>query len=271
MNHFKAYLQSKNLSNASITAYCLAVLAFKDFIQKQDIHIDKKDILAYLEHLQKRGLANRSRAAALGSIKHYCSYLYQTGALTHNPAVFIKIRGVKKRILYKILSLEEKQEFLDNYQVLYPNEIKQALLLSFVIYQGIRKREWETLKISDINHTKATVFIPEGRTAAARTLPLEALQVGLLYRYLHQYNPVEKLFDPPPQQCKWHKNLREVYPKFHSLKQIRASVITRWIQAVGLRKAQYMAGHRYISSTENYLQNDLQSLKDDINTFHPLS
>jgi hypothetical protein len=32
---------------------------------------------------------------------------------------------------------------------------------------------------------------------------------------------------------------------------------------------QYMAGHRYVSSTENYLVNDIEDLQDDITKYHP--
>jgi len=53
-------------------------------------------------------------------------------------------------------------------------------------------------------------------------------------------------------------------------KQIRASVITKWLKQYNLREAQYLAGHRYISTTESYLQNDVEGLIEEINQFHPL-
>lgn len=36
------------------------------------------------------------------------------------------------------------------------------------------------------------------------------------------------------------------------------------------REVQYRAGHRYVSSTENYLVNDLEDLQEDINKYHPI-
>jgi len=35
-------------------------------------------------------------------------------------------------------------------------------------------------------------------------------------------------------------------------KQLRASVIVKWLRSYNLRQVQYLAGHRYISSTEAY-------------------
>jgi len=46
-------------------------------------------------------------------------------------------------------------------------------------------------------------------------------------------------------------------------------VITHWLKLHNLRKVQYMAGHRYISSTESYKANNLDGLKEDIAKFHP--
>lgn len=53
-------------------------------------------------------------------------------------------------------------------------------------------------------------------------------------------------------------------------KQLRASVIVKWLKMYNLREVQYMAGHRYISATEAYRQNELEGLAEEVNQFHPL-
>ncbi|HTE29663.1 MAG TPA: hypothetical protein VK666_04765 [Chryseolinea sp.] len=37
-----------------------------------------------------------------------------------------------------------------------------------------------------------------------------------------------------------------------------------------LRKVQYLAGHRYISSTEAYQQSEMEGRAEEVNKFHPL-
>jgi integrase/recombinase XerD len=37
-----------------------------------------------------------------------------------------------------------------------------------------------------------------------------------------------------------------------------------------LREAQHRSGHRYVSSTEAYLVNDLEGLAEDVAKFHPI-
>ena len=63
----------------------------------------------------------------------------------------------------------------------------------------------------------------------------------------------------------------------NNAKQIQASAITKWLNTPAstpgwhkLREVQYLAGHHYISSTESYLQNDMEELIEEINLYHPL-
>jgi site-specific recombinase XerD len=66
------------------------------------------------------------------------------------------------------------------------------------------------------------------------------------------------------------KHLRQINHAVKNLDQIRASVITHWVKVYDLRKAQYMAGHRHVSSTEEYKQQVLDELQADVKKFHPL-
>jgi site-specific recombinase XerD len=65
--------------------------------------------------------------------------------------------------------------------------------------------------------------------------------------------------------------LKKINHKSINLKQIRNSVVVNWLRQHNLRKVQYLAGHRYISSTERYQQDDLESLHKTINIYHPFS
>ena len=66
------------------------------------------------------------------------------------------------------------------------------------------------------------------------------------------------------------KELQSQHTKFINFKQVRASVITHWLKQYNLREVQYMAGHRYVSSTEAYLVNQIDDLQHDIDKYHPL-
>jgi len=231
MTEFKKYLQSKNINPTSIQKYIVQVEKFKTYLAKDLDSVEKKDVLNYLQFLQEnKNLSNRTRQQTLGILRHYYNHIQ-----IPNPTNLLNIRGTKKKILYKILS------------------------------------EWKAIKIEDIDLIKGTIFIKSTRKSNQRKLSLQASQLGFLYAFLKDRNDTDNLlFTSTPELQKWAKKLRKLYPKYTDFKQIRASIITYWIQTEGLRKAQYKAGHRYISSTESYLSNDLESLKDDISQFHPL-
>jgi integrase/recombinase XerD len=55
-----------------------------------------------------------------------------------------------------------------------------------------------------------------------------------------------------------------------SIAEIRASVITNWLQHYNLREVQYMAGHKFVSSTERYRTDNLEDLQKELEKYHPL-
>jgi site-specific recombinase XerD len=268
---------------------------------------DILDYLAYLKkHTRQQNISRRSSIIALN---HYFTALAQADTINRNPVAFIKMRGANKKHLHKIYTPEELDQFFDNYYLLFvrnydsshipKNQRKQselnrqrnAVILSVLINQGIRTSEINTIELTDLDLIKATIKIRNKRTAD-RTLPLKATQIGLFYNYLQNIRPQlleyqtienEKLFLLLPKCSKrttnndtlnyifkpLKKHIKTIDKQFINFQQVRASVITFWIKTHGLRKAQHLAGHRNIGSTENYQQNNIDNLIDDINKLHP--
>jgi len=169
---------------------------------------------------------------------------------------------------------------------------RNALALSILINQGATTTEIEKIELDDIDLIKATLKLRGGKRSNDRTLPLKATQIGLFIHYLQDIRPqlmeyhatdTGKLFLPLAKDRKkgtdhqtliyaflvLTNQLKSIDRQFLNVLQVRASVITSWIKIYGLRKTQYLAGHRYVSSTEDYLPNNLDSLIDDINKLHP--
>jgi len=311
MKEFINYLESKNYSKSTQELSLKGVKRFFKWAKKEDIQVTKPDILKYLEYLKNtRKLGNQSRKLHLQAINHYFEFLCQNEQIAVNPCLFLKIRGTKRKTLYKIYTPEELDKLLDNYYQIFvrghdysrtPKNVREqtklgrernALILSLLIYQKTALGEMEKIELNDLDLIKATVKIKGARRANDRILPLKASQIGMLMFYLqnvrpkiaeYQANESEKLFLSLPSGIgKQAQNgtltdifsviteqLKTIDKQFVSFKQIRASTVSFWIKTQGLRKAQYLAGHRYISSTENYLPNNLDELKDDINKLHP--
>ncbi len=192
--------------------------------------------------------------------------------------------------------------FIRNYDDKHvPQNLKQYIkrsrqrnycMLTFLAYQGLHSNEVSKITLADIDLIKATVNIAGSPRTNHRKLKLKAEQIGalmhytqnirpkLLEHYTHETNLLFLHAAKPNCSIKSNKpygnvfnrlkeQLKTINPNFNSLMQLRASVITHHIQTHGLRKAQYIAGHRYVSSTENYLPNDISKLTSDIEKYNP--
>lgn len=302
---FISYLQSRNLAQSSINTYTKMAGQFFEWYEADPMNCTKKDILNYLAYLKKHtNQQNATRRHSCTALNHYFTALVQAGVSNHNPVAFIKIRGTNKKQLYKIYTPDELTELADNFYSFYirsfddsymkfPTKKEKSLLcrnrnytmLTFLLYQGLPTNELPLISINDIDLAKATLKI--NNKGRERNLPLHASQIGFLINYLNEIRPqflehcgqtdklffslsaeqYDKSFSSPLRRIT--RQVKAIDKNFVNFSQTRASVITHWIQTEGLRKAQYLAGHKNIASTEEYLPNDLDSLKGDIQKFNP--
>jgi integrase/recombinase XerD len=126
------------------------------------------------------------------------------------------------------------------------------------------------------------MLTPQTGKQNSRILPLQPFQIIDLQEYMILIRPKlqqkpERLFTGRNdienlQNTLLHLNyaLRKINPKVKHAVQIRQSVITEWLKDKDLRTVQYMAGHRYVSSTERYKVSNLEDLKEALNKYHPL-
>lgn len=64
--------------------------------------------------------------------------------------------------------------------------------------------------------------------------------------------------------------LKKMNAKGINANQIRSSVITEWLRKNNIRQVQYLAGHKYVSSTERYQVNNLDDLQNELKVHHPM-
>lgn len=142
------------------------------------------------------------------------------------------------------------------------------------------------LLVHDIKLSEGKIDVPGGVRSNGRTMKLEAHQVMDMYDYVLQVRlEILKKWGMETTQLlvdvngrtdvnrfvkKLVYHLKNINPQVLNAKHIRASVITKWLKIYNLREVQYLAGHRYISSTESYLENDMEGLQEEVQQFHPL-
>ncbi len=169
---------------------------------------------------------------------------------------------------------------------------RNKAILSLMVNQGLTTPEINRLKQEDLKLKEGVIYIVGSRKSNERTLALKPNQIMALMDYSYQVRNkllayqedknTKRLFLslPVAGQKKsnketlsiWKglsKEVKKQHRNFINFKQVRTSVITHWLKEYNLREVQYMAGHRYVSSTEGYLINQTEDLKADIDKYHP--
>lgn len=302
MKEYTNYLETKNLAKSTQKEYILKLNSFLIWLAKEEVQVTKNDVLNYLEHLKdKKNNKNSTRAIVLIAIRTYFTFLLKNDYILTNPTSFLKIRGTQTKKLYHTYSNEELDTIYDDYYNFYIRNFEPSkywskhaeeliilkrernhTILGILIYQGVQTGELKNIKLDDVDLRKAAIKISSTHQAKERILSLNAVQIGTLINYIqnvrhklttthtdllfdfesHNYNDIIKHLT---------HQLKKIDINFINFRQIRSSVITNWIKTENLRKAQYLAGHRNIYSTECYLQNNLDSLIKDIAKHHPFT
>jgi integrase/recombinase XerD len=288
---FEMFLQQKGIIPKTIARHKREVNKYEKWLSeskdKETQNATKKDLLDYLKHIKdSRQLSNATQNSILQKLKNYYTFLakqYRINNITH----LIKIRGAERKHLTPIFTPDELdllcdayyyhiQEYKPTRKELYFYPDHETLLsgyyiaLTLMAYQALQINEIENLTACDFDMRKATVTINPSRTGAKRTLTLEASQIGVLIQHFADQT------DPPLMPNRNHferlnTTLKKLHPKFKSFRQLRTSKITHWLKLHGLRKAQHLAGHKNITSTEKYLTGDFETLQNDLDNFHPLN
>ncbi len=287
--NFNDYLKKLDLTRRSIESCQTAVNLFLNWLKDQGIQPEQAiytDVLGYMKHCQKREATQRTIQNYLGMVKHFYDYQIEQKQMEINPVVGIKVQGVKRKTLYHIFRPEQLHAIYNSFEANSMTDKRDKIMLGLLAYQGLRTQELALLETKDVKIKEGKIEIPASRRSNARTLQLESHQVLEVYDYLLQVRKeileqsgkkTNKLFiglDGGDKVGNFsHYMMVKVGRKYKGIvnpKQIRASVIVKWLRLYNLRQVQYLAGHRYISSTEAYQQSEMEGLTEEVNKFHPL-
>jgi integrase/recombinase XerD len=284
---------------------------FISFLDADNTEIEnctEKEIMLYLNKLQKKGIDNATKKLRLYALKHFFNFQIEHHKREDNPIKRIKIASGQTQKLYPILSPQELQIIYENYYIptaQHPkshhnwftayklSKERNKVIIGLLINQGITTVEVSRILVEDLDLRKGTIEIRGGRIGQDRVLKLKSNQIIDCMEYLYntrnellkyQHENTKQLFLSTPASGqtvvkdinafnifkRLTEELKQQNPKFINFLQVRASVITQWLKQYNLRQVQYQAGHKHIISTEAYLINDIDDLQKEIDSFHPI-
>ena len=201
-----------------------------------------------------------------------------------NPAAGLYLKSSRKRLVSGIVSFDQLEKLYQSYPVTDERTLRNKVVLSLLVYQGLTTDELHHLETGHVKLREGKVKIPGSKRSNGRVLHLQAFQVLDIQQYIltvRQKLTTEKegrLFlsmegKPELKNSLHHlfRALKKVEPQIRSALQIRQSVITYWLKNHNLRQVQYMAGHKYVSSTDRYQQNNIEDLQKEVGRYHPLN
>ncbi|WP_315814213.1 tyrosine-type recombinase/integrase [Paraflavitalea speifideaquila] len=290
MDHFKQYLQAKRHTPRTIDEHLLNVNRFITWATEQQhigiAEIRYNDLLVYIQQEKGKGIRVETINLRLASINKYLEYLKVQGELEKNPAKNLRVKGELQKVIRNPLNRVELDTLYQQYCQLkkVANHQQQAdqahgrniVILGLLVFQGVHSGELQKMEVGHVDLNAGTVYIPSTNQGSSRQLELSQKQVIPLHRYLsvirrHLKPKGEELI---PGSVRSHvlrlmQEIQGLNPIVTNALHIRGSVILNWLKIHPKRQVQYMAGHKYISSTEKYAAQEVEDLQDALTKHHP--
>jgi integrase/recombinase XerD len=310
MASFEDYLKDQSFKPETVYQHCKYASYFLSFVAEASLTLEQityTEILDFADRLQKDNppdgrarkninLVNRVMLA----VRYYFTWLQNENKISYNPAAGISLKGTIRTVPHDLLSKEELEALYESYIIKDGRTHRNKVIIGLLVYQALTREELEKLRPEHLKLREGKIQIPQTGKQNGRTLPLQPHQILELQEYVLAIRPTilaGQLAERPgrkPDNYKaaetigrlfitmngqegikatlLHLNyaLRKLNPKYKNAVQTRQSVITEWLKEKDLRTVQYMAGHRYVSSTERYRENNLEDLKEALNKYHPL-
>jgi integrase/recombinase XerD len=301
-NDYTNYLLQKGYSSTTIESFLADVERFNTWLAKENVEIENvsyNDVTGFLQSFCN--ITQHTKGCYLRGVKQYFKYMIQKEERTDNPVEFIQLKGLKRKTLYDILNRQELDNLYHNYAL--PDEQgkdknqnwfkakvlaqkRNKVILGLMLYQALDARDLKLLMVNDVKLREGKIFIPGTRKSNERELKLEALQIMDVMEYLlttrkellqltnkqseHLFISIGTSERVANMMGYLLRRLNQLNKKVTSIKQLKASVIVHWLKLYNLRQVQYMAGHRYVSSTESFLVNEMEGMIEDIEKYHPI-
>ena len=283
--NFEQYLQTKRYSSGTIRGYVPYCQLFTSWLSHEQLTGEQatyNDVIAFMRHMHEKGKSKKTIHGQLNIIRHYFNYLISESKREDNPAAGVYVRGIVRKLPNNLLNMDELEELYRRYQLQLNVDPAKKIMLGLLIYQGMQTEEITRLERAHILVREGKIFVKGTSYSNERWLPLQAHQVVELQQYLQANRFKEGIFLARPVRVDASARnisnrmrhmivqLQKLNPRIINANQIRNSVITFWLQQYNLRQVQYMAGHKYVSSTERYQVLNTDDLQNELQKHHPM-
>ncbi len=285
LNQFSLYLRRYKLSENSIKSYVYIITKLcREYPDAP--HYSYNQIIDYLHHYTNR-TERPSMSLLQSALKRYYAFLFQKKVIKNNPMFGIAMIQRKKPLIHDdLLTQDELNKLLNRPERYKALVIRNKLIVSLLIYQGLRLSELINLRIDDISFENETLRIKKQPNTLGRKLQLKPTQLAWFHKYLLKFrndgqsNQSDSLFTnklgsklTPDDVYHLLSIYSVLFPNTRvTTTLIRQSVISYWINTcnIPVEQVQLLAGHKHISTTVAYRKPNMQALLTQVDTYHTL-
>jgi len=243
----------------------------------------------HLYHYRKangKPLGFHRQAVLLQGLKGFFKWLAQNNHILYNPASELVLPKVPKQLPKDILTTEEVETVLNQPDLTSPFGVRDRAMMEVLYSTGIRRSELVNLTIYNLDESRGTLFIRQGKGKKDRIVPIGERALAWVRKYLDEVRD-ELLVDPNVptlfityQGEGFHPNkLTAIIRKYIEQADIgktgschlfRHTMATQMLEnGADVRFIQEMLGHACLDTTQRYTHVSIRKLKEIHGATHP--
>lgn len=288
IQEFISYLHNtKGTSHNTEVSYERDLRKLEQFLEEQGIsetgQVTPTILNAYLMELERKNFAPSSISRNVASIRAFFHYYCQKNGLRENPADVLKAPKIEKK-MPGILTVDEVDLLLSQPKLNTAKGIRDRAMLELLYATGIRVSELISLKVSDLNLRLGYLTCTGGEKE--RAIPFGTTAKKAVEEYLIEAR--EKLLAGKGSEllflnCSGKSMSRQGFWKVlksyaasagiqqditpHTLRHSFAAHLVQ--NGADLKSVQEMMGHSDISTTQIYMNMNVNKLRDVYIKAHP--
>ena len=283
IREFIDYIETeKKYASHTIKAYTDDLHQLYESIQNQQKQsfieissISKQMLQHYLTGLMRHGMAKRTVARKLATIKAFYKHMARVGRIEHNPALSLVFPKLDKH-LPQFLTESEVKHALDSIPADTREGVRDRAILELFYGTGIRVSELVQIDVKDIETGKGILRVT-GKGSKDRILPLGRQCMQFLKKYLQkrqQFKPVadeKALFLNPSGKRLTERGIQNIVKRWLekvsaktklSPHILRHSFATHLLdRGADLRAVKDLLGHESLTTTQVYTHLTVEHLR----------
>jgi integrase/recombinase XerD len=296
MERFLSHLRVRGYADATLVDRRTSISTFIVWAAERGIEQPREVTKPILERYQRHlyyhrkadgaPLSFRTQAQRLVPIRAFFRWLARHNHILSNPASEIELPRGEKRLPSAVLTAEEAELVMGAPDVGDPFGLRDRAMLEVLYASAMRRMELIRLQVWDVDWSRSTLMIRQGKGNKDRIVPLGARAGVWLAAYRDQVRPglvvgrdPETLFlsrdgralEPKRLSEKVRRYVQEAgVPKTGSCHLLRHTAATLMLEGgADIRFIQALLGHESLETTQIYTRVSIDKLQEIHAATHP--